>query len=91
MRTRAIERIDQFAAIRPLSQNVEGHEDRMKAHCERVQQELRKYRMIRKIIQTLYKRAENTFNGEKAYKDLKKNIITSRRIAIKDIKKAYLG
>jgi len=33
------ERIDQIFAIRPMSQNVEGHESRMKAHCERVQRE----------------------------------------------------
>jgi len=33
------ERIDQYITLKPMSCNVEGHEDRMQAHCERVQRE----------------------------------------------------
>lgn len=33
------ERIDQFTAIRPMSHNLEDHEDRMKAACDKVKRE----------------------------------------------------
>ena len=33
------ERIDLKGSIRPMSYNIPGHEDRLKAHCERVQRE----------------------------------------------------
>ncbi len=40
MRTRNTERIDTCPfTVKEMSNNILGHEDRMKAHCERVQSE----------------------------------------------------
>jgi len=33
------ERLDQYTTLRPMSGNVEGHEDRMQTACEKVQRE----------------------------------------------------
>lgn len=33
------ERIDIIKGIRPMSYNMPGHEERMKEHCKRVQEE----------------------------------------------------
>ena len=40
MRTRKTERIDVAPfAVKPMSHNIPGHEDRMVSHCKRVQRE----------------------------------------------------
>ena len=45
MRRLSRERIDVAPfTVKPMSHNIPGHEDRMKAHCERVQHEYHDFR-----------------------------------------------
>ena len=40
MRRLAAERIDTTSfSVKPMSHNIQGHEKRMKVHCERIQRE----------------------------------------------------
>ena len=88
------ERIDISLTLNQMSHNIFGHEDRMKAHTAAAQAEMRKYRMILKIVRILYKRAEKPLRGKRYERNPLKYILTevilSRQKATKDIKEAYL-
>ena len=89
MRTRNTERIDFVRTLNPMSYNIPGHEDRMVAHCERAQAEMRKYRMILKIIMTLYKRAEKEIIKNKEIMYLYTYLLESERLFVKDLKSTW--
>jgi len=75
------ERIDIFKPIRSMSYNCPGHKERMQAHCERVEREKDKFRVLIKLFDVLFKRADKSIRKAK-----KSYIISCHRKLLEELK-----
>ncbi len=88
-----LDRTDINKPIRSMSYNSPGHRGRVKAHCKRVAAEFRKYRVIVKIFDILFKRAARKlkFIPKISNKvEIREELGHARRKTMKGIKAAWI-